>query len=82
MYCLVHAERAVNRKMGGYAKEVKELAMEMWRCCMYSSSGADYEVMWAGYERRSATTFGDRDTNNKKESISRYSTTASAFADA
>ncbi len=29
MHCLAHAERAVNRKMGGYAKEIKELAMEM-----------------------------------------------------
>ncbi len=49
MYCMVHAERAVNRKMGGYAKEVKELAMEMWRSCMYSSMRADYEVMWAAF---------------------------------
>ncbi len=56
MHCLVHAERAVNRIKGGYAKEIKELAMEMWRSCMYSSSRADYE-------RRSATTYGDRDTN-------------------
>ncbi len=56
MHCLVHVERAVNRKMGGYAKEIKKLAMEMWRSCMYSSTRADYE-------RRSATTYGDRDTN-------------------
>ncbi len=71
MCCLVHEEWAVNRKMGRYAKEVKELAMEMWSSCMYSSTRADYEVMWAGYECRSATTFGDSDTN-RIDSISRY----------
>ncbi len=26
LYCLVHAERAVNRKFAGYAQDVKELA--------------------------------------------------------
>ncbi len=44
MYCLVHAERAVNRKFAGYAQDVKELVMDMWRSCMYSSSRADYEA--------------------------------------